>query len=345
MRVICLLTYLLLFQGTNWAQYTSPFNQYTVKTDSMGAYAFIVSGHFHGSSYNQSGFPANTLLANLDWINASDSKMLVCLGDLFMDVGNDIPNYEKALFSKLDLPLINAVGNHDLSGDVYQQHFGETYFSFELGNDIHFVIDTEINDGDLNEDQLSMLRKALDKEFENVFIYAHRTIWKDAYEEMDGLFKDNTQSLTGNNFEDQVLPILKEISEQSEVYWFSGSLGSAPASFFYHETKEVTYIATAIRSLPRDAMLIVNVDVNGEVVFETKTLTKEPVEPLESYTIEYWKGDSGDSSFNWRLVPLYFKNMLTHRYFWYGVGYSVLGFFFLFLIRKWRKSTRTKPLS
>src|SRR5688572_17181145 len=77
---------------------TSMFNGRDIRTDSTGNYSFIVSGHFYGDGTNQSGFPANTLLAKLDDINQSGACMMICLGDLFKDPANDLPNYQSSLF-------------------------------------------------------------------------------------------------------------------------------------------------------------------------------------------------------------------------------------------------------
>src|SRR5688500_16545784 len=101
---------LVFFSFSGIAQ-VSPFNHKAVQIDSTGSYSFIVSGHFYGDGTNKTGYPANTLLANLDHINESDACMLICLGDLFMDIKNEIPNYQMSLFDKLEIPLFNAVGN------------------------------------------------------------------------------------------------------------------------------------------------------------------------------------------------------------------------------------------
>jgi Calcineurin-like phosphoesterase len=319
----------------------SPFNSKKIEIDSSNNYSFIVSGHFYGGSTNSTGYPANTLLANLDWINDSDNNFLICLGDLFKDVQNDIPKYQSSLFDELNLPLYNAVGNHDLSGNIFQENFGETSYYFQAGNDIHLILDSEQDDGDISGNQLELLKKAIEVakglDEANLFIYAHRTLWKEAYPEMESVFNDNTQSLTANNFEDEIKPLLEKAAEQMNVYWFAGSLGNAPASFFYHhdEKSKLTFIATAIRALPRDAVLEVSVN-EGDVSFNTHSLTGQELEPVESYNLDFWNETSAEEPFNWRLVPLYFKNTLLHRYFWYGVLWTTFGFLFILLFKKWR---------
>jgi hypothetical protein len=323
---------------------TSPFNGIEVYTDTTGNYSFIISGHFYGDGTNKTGYPANTLLAHLDRINQSEACMLVCLGDLFLDIKNDIPKYEMSLFDKLEIPLFNAVGNHDISGNTYTSNYDQTCVSFTIRRDFHLFLDTEQDNGDIAGSQLALLKNVLERSkqggYDNVFIYAHRTVWKDAYPELEGLFEDNTQSVTETNFKDEVLPVISEMAKHTKVHWFAGSLGDAPASFFYFpdEKNKITYIATAIRALPRDAILWVHVN-NGEVKFETESLTGQTLQPLEHYNVDYWKSTSPEEPFNYKLVPLYVKNTFTTRYFWYGTAFAfLLVISFKWLRRRWNRT-------
>ena len=315
----------------------SPFNGLVPTTDSLGNYSFFISGHFHGSSSNQSNFPASTLLANLDKINASDAKMMICLGDLFMDIRNDTANYQWCLFDKLKMPLYNAVGNHDLGGNTYSEKYGRTWFSFTLGTDLHLILDTEKDNGDILRDQLKFVTDQLEfaADYSNIFIYTHRTVWKDSYTEMEGIFDDNTQSLGATNFESELLPVVAKAAQKSSVFWFSGSMGDAPASFFYHRdgTRKITYIATAIRDLPRDAILKVIVK-DDDVQFETVSLTGQKLISLEEYGVEYWNSNSGKEPFKWKLLPYYFKSAFTHPYFWYGTAFALMLMLLFRIVRR-----------
>ena len=209
-----------------------------------------------------------------------------------------------------------------------------------MATDVHLVLDTEMNGGNISGDQLTLLKeveqKAIQGGYQNVFIYGHRTVWSETYTEMEGLFQDNTRSLTGTNYETEVLPILTNIGKHANVYWFSGSLGTAPASFFYFydQSANTRIIATAIRSLPRDAMLWVRVNPMGEVSFETHSLTGQDLLPLEQYDFEFWQNEVGAEPFNWKLIPYYFELMLTHRYFWYGVLWTIAGGILVYFLRK-----------
>ncbi|MEX1000911.1 MAG: metallophosphoesterase [Crocinitomicaceae bacterium] len=323
------------------SQQQSTFNDKVVQVDSSGNYSFIVGGHFYGNRYSTSGYPANSILANIEWINAQNPAMLICLGDLFMDVKNNIPQYEKSFFNRLNVPLFNAVGNHDLTADIYQKNFGATFFKFQLGRDMHVVLDTESDNGNITGEQLKLLESLKGEKYDHIFIYAHRTVWKNMYEEMENIFSDNTQSLLGNNYEKEVYPLLSELSKNSKVYWFSGSIGNAPASFFYHHdtSAKITYIATAIRGIKRDALLMVNVK-NGQVSFKTHSLTGEDLMPLEDYNVEYWQTNSGVEPFNWRLLPLYIKQTVLSWSFWWGVVVTLLFTATLVFIQRRRNKGR-----
>lgn len=319
----------------------SPFNNMRkYADDSTGKYSFIVSGHFHGSSNNLSGFPAASLLANLERINNMGVVFVASTGDLFLDIEKDIPNYEMALFNKLTAPLFNAVGNHDVSGKIYDKNFGDSFARFTLRSELFIFLDTERDNGSIKNEQLEFLKHISSAE-KNVFIFSHRPIWAEEDEEMKDFFLDNTRSEFGNNFKNEVEPLLIEAAKTKNIYWFSGSLGNAPASFFYHKDEHgITYIQSAIRDLPRDAMLKVNVD-NGKVSFETFSLNSNKVEPLEYYNIDYWKEHYKDKPpFNFRLVPLYVKNTVTHRYYWYGIASCMFGVLVVWLIMRRRKKKK-----
>ena len=344
MRCIVLIS---LMSVMSFAQPESVFNGLKPQIDSTGSYSFWVSGHFYGGSANKSGYPVNTLLGNVEMINESGAVMLMSCGDLFKDIRNDIPLYEKSLFSSLKIPLYNAVGNHDISGDVYQEHYGATHFYFQIEKDFHVILDSELDDGDIKGSQLQLLRMiesvVRKDDIENVFIYAHRTIWKNTYQELEDILNDNTQSLTGNNFASEVLPVVKDISENAAVYWFGGSLGNAPYSFLYFQPeKNITYIATAIRGIPRDAMLKVKSDL-GEVSFEPVSLTGQEMMSLQDYTVEKWETTSPEEPFNWRLVPLYIKQTVLSWRFFFGALTMLIFILTYSFIRK--RKRRTKPLS
>jgi hypothetical protein len=116
-------------------------------------------------------------------------------------------------------------------------------------------------------------------------------------------------------------------------------MGAGPASFFYDKNKTtgITYIQTAIRDTPRDAVLIIKCD-NGNVSFEGCSLTGEKLQPVESYNVNFWSENSApEAAFNYRLLPYLSWLVITHHYFWIGVITGIIIIVVIrWLISKWK---------
>lgn len=330
---IILVAVLQLFSIALCGQFHSVFNKATSNTassvDSLGNFSFIISGHFHGSSYNKSTFPASTILAGIDTLNSLKPIFLISLGDLFLDVNDTyIEHYQRSFFDKLNMPLYNAVGNHDLAnGNRYDKIYSPTYYKLSVNDNLFVILNTEINDGSIEGEQLVFLKNLLDEtyknnlQFKNIFLFSHRPVWSENNERYEKLFLDNTRTALGeNNFETEVKSLLTKLSKTKNIFWISGSLGSGPASFFYDKDPEtnICFMQTAIRDLPRDAVLQVNVN-NSVVTFNGISLTGEKLNSIESYNIDYWsKTLAPEEKFNFRMLPYLTKQMLFHNYFWIG---------------------------
>jgi len=330
---------LLLFCGyQGYTQQPTGINKVDLQVADSSNYSYYVSAHFYGGSQNVSGYPASTILGNIDLLNASSNSFTVCSGDLFKDIRGQRELYDTILFNRLSKPLFNAVGNHDVTDDLFETHYGLTSYSFQIGSDMHVVLNTELDEGSIEGAQLTMLKNALGTPgISNLLIYSHRPIWAEASDEYDGIFKGNTVSTFGINFNEVVAPLIEGLDKSTNLYWFSGSLGGdAVASFFYHENGNLHYIQSAIRDLKRDALLQVK-SKDGEISFETVSLTGEALDKLESYNMEAWRDQHPVEEFNFRLVPFYIKSMLTHRFFWYGIIYTILGVIMVLFIRKLRR--------
>jgi len=327
-------------------QIISPFNKRIVK-DTTANYSFVVSGHFHGESTNISTFPASSILSNIDTINSLHPAFLMSLGDLFLDVNDTYTtHYSRSLFQKLQMPFFNVVGNHDLANNnMYEKIYGNTWFSFQTGSELFIGLNTEVNDGSIKDEQLNFLKNALNKAeaatIKNVFVFSHRPVWAERIKKYEKLFENNTRTTFGkNNFTETVEPLLKKIAMIKQVYWISGSLGYGPASFFYDkdENTNITFMQTAIRNVPRDAVLIVTIK-DGNVKFNGLSLTGEKLNPIKEYNVNYWeKTVSQDQQFNIRIVPYLIMVMMQHYFFWSGAAFSFLILAIIFLVvRRWKK--------
>ena len=112
-------------------------------------YSFLIIGHLYGNPIgNKSKVPSSTILKSLDYINNTKSSFLILLGDNYYISDNEhINNFLDTFAYKINKPIFNAVGNHDLntiSHNDYINKFGKTYFKFKHGNDLHLFLDTEI---------------------------------------------------------------------------------------------------------------------------------------------------------------------------------------------------------
>ena len=346
-RQFRLLVFGAALHGLSAVAQRSPFNGLEVlPADRSGHYRILIGGHFHGESSNRSGYPASTLLANLDTINSLGAHLLLSTGDLYMDAKKDSARYARALFSKLKVPFYNAPGNHDGAGAL-----GSVLLASEFGyqdtvpaghdalvQHVHafsvLILNTEHADGKLDEQALAQLEGLGEHERNAVFIVSHRPIWAEDDPLYTDLFKDNTRSLTGTNFQSEVYPIIQQIAKHAHVYWISGSLGGqAPSSiFFQRHAPNITYIQCAIRDEPRDALLIADVYPDS-VKWSALSLTGQQLEAPETYDAAWWRERVGkEEAFNWRLLPYLVKKTVTRSEFWWGAASGII---LLLLVRRW----------
>lgn len=320
MRIRALLLTLALTVSA--AAQVSPYTgKGVVPPDSAGRYRLLIGGHFHGASSNMSGYPAATVLAGMDLINGTRANAFLSTGDLFLRPDRDSLRYAQSFFGKLQLPLFNAPGNHDLEGKAYHTPMPQR---IDMGRDRILLLDTERDDSDIQGDQLEALRELVSEVEQGVaqrlIIVTHRPIWAEGDERYGRLFAGNTRSITGCNFQAEVLPLLRKAASRSAVYWISGSMaGRAPASVFFqpHE-KNITYIQSAVRDELRDALLLADVTPDS-VRWEVRSLTGESVQAATAYDAAWWEAHQGKAEeFHWRRIPYLVRKNLTSAVFWFG---------------------------
>lgn len=330
--------WLLCMAAPLWAQ-RSPFNERVVPApDSTGHYRFLMGGHFHGSSTNRSGFPASSLLANLDSINGLGGHILLSTGDLFMDPRpeGDPVRYAWSFFQRLRMPLFNAPGNHDVYKGMPKGE-GHAPFHFVVARTAVILLDTERNNGDLDARDEALLDSARiaagTGRVDRVLILSHRPVWAEGDARYGPLFEGNTRSVLGNNFGRVAMPWLERITAHVPVFWISGSMaGRAPASIFFQpHAHHLTFIQCAIRDEPRDALLILDVGPDGHR-WSAYSLTGRPVMVPERYDAAWWEQHQRKGEpFNWRLLPHRVMSTLRHPAFLWGLAAGAL---LLFTVRR-----------
>ncbi|MDC0383538.1 metallophosphoesterase [Candidatus Marinimicrobia bacterium] len=222
-----------------------------------GDYSFIIGGSFRNESSN---YPSSSILANLNKINKSDASLIISLGDNYRELTDlCVDNFISSFATKVNKPIINAVGNHDLVPDYendyfgkdykdYNSRFGNTYYRFTIQNNLFIILDTELERFYIRGEQLSFLDKSLrmareSKTIQNIFIFSHKNIW------IPNLKDDN-------NFLTEILPKLKNITNK-RIIWFSGDgYSNAKKDELYGSNME--FMAVSVDDKKDDFLLEVN---------------------------------------------------------------------------------------
>ena len=303
------------------------------------SYSFLIAGHLYGSPVSRSAYPAASVLANIDRINDAGARFFVSLGD-----GYRIPsllhirNFRNALTKKLDVPVFVTPGNHEISDqssrELYVQEFGETIYHFSHGRELFIFLDSELDRGRIEGNQLRFLSGLIENAIDNpeiasVFIFSHKLIWavddpyfQPVYDQLNSPFGYDASGSFGQDVE----PLVEALAKQKNVYWCSGDIGVKHPLFFDAAHSGVTYVATGVAD-NEDALIEVRVSgSSGHVRFLSFPLGEQSAEPLERFDTAHWM----------RLNPvqrstmaekLYgrLETLLSHRYYWSGVATSAIG--------------------
>lgn len=306
MRVLVLAALLLLGLGGSPGPGPPPsLNDLPLPERKVGTeHTFLVGGHLYGAPRNRrSVFPSASLIANVDVINERGADFFMSLGDAIMYcLPSHYAGFRRGLLDKLELPLFNAVGNHDVAvRKRYLEQFpGKTWYYFVHGGVMHLVVDTELEVGLIAGDQLrsllAMLTVAVDlPEVRSVAIHSHKLIWTG----VDTSYKVVAEHLNNKDgyqsehlFAKQLLPTLHKLSLKKQVIWFSGDIGCDHSlQLFYDEAEgyDLTWIATGIGDTADDALLEVKVDADGRMHPSVLRLDGKPSKPLASFGPAFWK--------------------------------------------------------
>ena len=336
---------------------TSPLNGKVLGlSDTPQEYSFFVAGHLYGAPQSPSVFPSASFLANIGMINQNKAKFFILLGDNIQAANPDyIENFKASVCSNIEIPMFNAVGNHDVTKrELYESHFGRTYFDFRHGSELFIILDGQINHGEIVGEQLEYLKSVLDyanksEEIKNVFIFSHNLIWSKNNENLRRVVYPHTNSHSHyeniDNFKSVVMPEIIQLSQTKKVFMMSGDIGvSRSLPLLYHEDEKhnITYVACGLGDTEKDAIIKVDITREGEVTFAPISLTGEKLEEIDHYGINYWAtyfGEVERSAHSKLLAKI--QRALTNIYFRLGIMFSftLIGifigvFFFLSKLRK-----------
>ncbi|MCK4248204.1 MAG: metallophosphoesterase [Candidatus Omnitrophica bacterium] len=270
-----------------------------------------MAGHLYGASEkHNSSLPAESILANIDLINQTNSKLFVLLGDNFRETTPlHVLNFKKNFALKTTIPIFNSVGNHDVTDrTLYEQNFGKTYFDFTYNQELFVFLDTESegnSKGHISGKQLSWFKNLLagsseNKRICNIFIFSHKLIWAIDNPAYTAVFSHLNNKYgypgTGYNFKQEIKPRLIELSQQGKsIYWISGDIGTSGSYTLFYEKDpdyEITYLATGIGDTANDVIVKVEIQENRgnrKVQIIPISLTNQKMQSIEYYDNNYWK--------------------------------------------------------
>jgi hypothetical protein len=269
-----------------------------------GSYSFLVGGHLYGSPKNTASiYPSASLLGSLDRLEESGAAFFMGLGDIVRYLTpKHLYGLRTGFVDALDMPLFNAVGNHDVAvRDVWLREYPHPTAGFlEYGPVLHLVLDTEADSGRIAGRQLewftTMLEHARTSEsIRTVVIHSHKLVWADAREEFEivARFVNARRGyVEDDGFVREVLPSVRALAAHKPVVWMSGDIGiEGRLPLFFHREADVdlSYVAVGIGDTGDDALLQVFVAPDGALAFGVVRLDGAPSVPLETFGLEYWK--------------------------------------------------------
>jgi len=245
-----------------------------LNTNNLGdSYSFLVFGHLYSG---RECHPPATVLANLDSLIEDDSSFVISLGDLLKDPTEEKYNVlNKSLFSKLQKPVFNVAGNHEVGRqdfyDLYIKVFGPTTYSFKISDSLFVFLDSESNVPRREGDQVSFLSRAVQEanetgEIKNLFVFSH-------------------------DFMEPVKRAASSLGGRSRVYWFQGATKKSFQSLLYEDVEKnrIKMIKTSLWDKANDFIIKVKVTPNAEPELILLPLSQRKAHPITHYNHQYWK--------------------------------------------------------
>ncbi len=289
---------IVLFSGSVLSEVIlSPINEKALNlSEHPQNYSFFIVGHAYGV-WGSSVLPAQTLCSNLDIFNQGNASFIILTGNNYRSCTELHVRNFKAFASEIDLPIFNAVGNHDVSNrGMYRTFFGDTVYSFRQGSELFILLDSELDPGGITGDQLSYLDNVLEQEasdprIKHVFVVMHKLLWCVGEDDLAVVCQHTNVVYPENNFRSVVMPKLIELSQRKQVVLVSGDIGTAwSLPLFYHGLagSDIILVACGLGETSGDAIIRVDVSEQGGLFFEPVSLTGESLENMGYYGLDYW---------------------------------------------------------
>jgi hypothetical protein len=267
------------------------------------SFRFLVIGHGYGSTRLDDHLPARALLQKVPELTTMDLSMLVSLGDIVQhSIAGDFDNLKTSLLDPLPFPVLNIPGNHDVvNRSEYESRYGKTFYSFRVGSAQMIFLDTERESCAIDAEQEKMLSSVISSslnggKIQNIFIFMHKTLFfkNDRLAQLNqpkGL--PNVMECYGSqNFPALIDKTILPAAQKKPVYIFAGDVGAWENLSPYYEKRtdaDLTMVMTGLGDYPDDSGILVAVD-GIKVQMQAYSLTGQAMQPLETYSPDYWIG-------------------------------------------------------
>lgn len=258
------------------------------------SFSFFVAGHAYGAHAGANIGLHPPFLAKAGEEMDSSVFAIFLTGDLVNQSTQSSWDQVALDLDSFGIPSYYSMGNHDqddLGYSVFNEKYGNTYYSLNYNNSLFIVLNSTIGDRQISTEQLTFLKNCLDNtdaQIENVFLFFHEILWNTIDEYSQVL--SNSRSRYGqmknhSNYWTDVHPLLASCGKP--VYIFTGDVGgnTDANALFYDQWNNVTLISSGMGEVKDENFL--RVDVSADKVFIKPISLNNNVElkPLEFYSV------------------------------------------------------------
>jgi hypothetical protein len=234
-------------------------------------YSFFVAGHIYGKPGAKEKGIYPPFVKKFSLINSYEKQSFgVLTGDIVRTSSKEEWDEVDNDLKLLDNNIHFALGNHDyINLSLIKERFNKTYYSFNINNDLHIILDPNIDKWNISGKQLEFLKDLLinqSKKVENIFVYFHQILWWSPTNRYAKIRLNSHQNRDPDlNFWTEVAPLFHELNNQ--IYMFGGDVGATSVSedYSYHTDKNIHLISSGMGEGKGDNFLIVEVYENKGV--------------------------------------------------------------------------------
>lgn len=248
-------------------------------------YSFFVAGHTYGNTKNPEAGLFPPFVQKFDYIkNRPEVKFGVLTGDIARpNPTEDNWNKIDADINTLNLPVYFAVGNHDMENrELFEERYGDTYYSFNYGNDLFVVLDPNLDSWNISGEQLTFLKNVISNQegmIDHLFVFFHQVLW---WKENSIYTPFRPNSFAGKadsiNYWTEIEPLFSTYSKP--VFLFAGDFGAGywSADFMYDNYGNINMIGSGMGEGIGDNFVIVNVLKDKTIDYDLICLNDDKLE-------------------------------------------------------------------